>query len=94
MRKLKKKKSAGTDDLTKEHLTMGANVPSTQLTTIFNASIINGAFQKIGKRLLFLPNGVILRDVTESWWEEKCICICSPPSFHSFSRIGNSQMVI
>ena len=55
MKKIKKKKSTGTDGLNQEKLIMGANIIIAPLTAIINQSTTDGEFPKDWKEALVTP---------------------------------------
>ena len=54
-KKLKRKKSLGTDGLTKQQLIIGADILVSPLTSIINQSIKQGSFPEVWKEALVTP---------------------------------------
>ena len=55
LKKIKKKKSSGSDCLSQEHLAMGAEILTAPLLSIFNQSIDRGEFPTEWKEAILSP---------------------------------------
>ena len=91
LKKMKKKKSSGSDGLSQQHLAMGSNELALPLMTIFNKSINTGEFPSAWKEAIVTP---VLKKGNKELYENYRPISCLPAAAKLLESIVCDQVSV